>query len=238
MSVGYKAYSDAEAASSSDASNPVLEHVGLVHRIALHLKARLPDNVELDELIQIGMVGLLEASKAYNPDVGVDLAAFASKRIKGAILDEVRKRSPLSRTDSSRAKAEKGAADKLAKQLGREPTVSELAKEMKVTNSDIHDARNRAHTYQTVSIDDLSAQGRDFISGEDDPESQTEDLQAKEWLIGQIQRLPVREQTILSLYYNEELNLKEIGAVVGITESRVSQIITQVVSKLRKRIVD
>ncbi len=119
MSKGYQAYADALANSEPTGENAaVLQHIGLVHKTALHIKARLPDHVELEELVQIGMVGLLEAAKSYDASQGADLGTFASKRIRGAILDEVRKRSPLSRTDSSHIKAEQQVIEQfLAKHM-------------------------------------------------------------------------------------------------------------------------
>lgn len=120
MSKGYQAYADALANSEPTGENAaVLQHIGLVHKTALHIKGRLPDHVELEELVQIGMVGLLEAAKSYDASQGADLGTFASKRIRGAILDEVRKRSPLSRTDSSYIKAEQQVIEQFLAKHGR-----------------------------------------------------------------------------------------------------------------------
>ena len=120
MSKGYQAYADALLTSEPGGENSaVLQHIGLVHKTALHIKARLPDYVELEELVQIGMVGLLEAAKSFDASQGADLGTFASKRIRGAILDEVRKRSPLSRADSSHIKAEEQVVEQFLAKHGR-----------------------------------------------------------------------------------------------------------------------
>jgi len=148
MSKGYQAYADALANSEPSGGNAaVLKHIGLVHKTALHIKARLPDHVELEELIQIGMVGLLEAAKSYDSSQGADLGTFASKRIRGAILDEVRKRSPLSRTDSSHIKAETMVVEQFSAKYGRPPTASEIAHELDTTLDDYQRQRGRSQNF-------------------------------------------------------------------------------------------
>ena len=142
MSKGYQAYADALSQSEPSGENAaVLRHIGLVHKTALHIKARLPDHVELEELVQIGMVGLLEAAKSYDASQGADLGTFASKRIRGAILDEVRKRSPLSRTDSSNIKAEEQVVEQFMAKHGRPPTASEVASELDTSLEDYQKQR-------------------------------------------------------------------------------------------------
>ena len=111
---GRRTYTEVQANTNEDSSELVLQHIGLVHRVANHLKARLPDHVELDELVQIGMLGLLEATKNFDSAQGVELSTFASKRIRGAILDEIRRRSPLSRSDNASVKSEQDAIEKLS----------------------------------------------------------------------------------------------------------------------------
>ncbi|MDA8619974.1 RNA polymerase sigma factor FliA [Luminiphilus sp.] len=215
----------------------MLKHIGLVHKTALHIKARLPDHVELEELIQIGMVGLLEAAKSYDSSQGADLGTFASKRIRGAILDEVRKRSPLSRTDSSHIKAETMVVEQFSAKYGRPPTASEIAHELDTTLDDYQRQRGRSQKFRTTSLDELDEAGQTPFSDEPGPQDEVEASETNEWLAEEIGGLPEREQIVLSLYYNDEMNLKEIGAIIGVSESRVSQILTKVVGKLRERIV-
>ena len=237
MSKGYQAYADALTQSEpSGANSAVLQHIGLVHKTALHIKARLPDHVELEELVQIGMVGLLEAAKSYDASQGADLGTFASKRIRGAILDEVRKRSPLSRTDSSNIKAEEQVVEQFMAKHGRPPTASEVASELDTSLEDYQKQRGRSQKFRTTSLDELEDSGQAPFSESASPEEEVEAVETSEWLAGEIGELPEREQIVLSLYYNDEMNLKEIGAIIGVSESRVSQILTKVVGKLRDRV--
>ena len=237
MSKGYQAYADALSQSEINSENSaVLRHIGLVHKTALHIKARLPDHVELEELVQIGMVGLLEAAKSYDASQGADLGTFASKRIRGAILDEVRKRSPLSRTDSSNIKAEEQVIEQFKAKHGRPPNASEVANELDTSLEDYQKQRDRSQKFRTTSLAELEESGHAPVSESDSPEEQVEAVETREWLAREIIELPEREQIVLSLYYNDEMNLKEIGAIIGVSESRVSQILTKVVGKLRDRV--
>ena len=237
MSKGYQAYADALMQSEPSGENAaVLQHIGLVHKTALHIKARLPDHVELEELVQIGMVGLLEAAKSYDASQGADLGTFASKRIRGAILDEVRKRSPLSRTDSSNIKAEEQVVEQFLAKHGRPPTATEVASELDTSLEDYQKQRGRSQKFRTTSLDELEDSGQAPFSESASPEEEVEAVETSEWLAGEIAGLPERDQIVLSLYYNDEMNLKEIGAIIGVSESRVSQILTKVVGKLRDRV--
>jgi RNA polymerase sigma factor for flagellar operon FliA len=237
MSKGYQAYADALANSEPSGENAaVLQHIGLVHKTALHIKARLPDHVELEELVQIGMVGLLEAAKSYDASQGADLGTYASTRIRGAILDEVRKRSPLSRTDSSHLKAEEQVVQPFLAKYGRPPTASEIAHELDTPLDDYQKQRGRSQKFRTTSLDELEESGQTPFSEDTGPQDEVEAAETNEWLAGEIAGLPEREQIVLSLYYNDEMNLKEIGAIIGVSESRVSQILTKVVGKLRERV--
>tara|TARA_B100000214_G_C23791010_1_gene545890 strand:- start:62 stop:781 length:720 start_codon:yes stop_codon:yes gene_type:complete len=237
MSKGYQAYADALSQSEPNGENSaVLQHIGLVHKTALHIKARLPNHVELEELIQIGMVGLLEAAKSYDTSQGADLGTFASKRIRGAILDEVRKRSPLSRTDSSNMKAEEQVVEQFMAKHGRPPTASEVASELDTSLEDYQKRRDRSQKFRTTSLAELEENGQTPVSESASPEEEVETGETLKWLTGEISELPEREQIVLSLYYNDEMNLKEIGTIIGVSESRVSQILTKVVGKLRDRV--
>ena len=237
MSKGYQAYADALLTSEPGGENSaVLQHIGLVHKTALHIKARLPDYVELEELVQIGMVGLLEAAKSFDASQGADLGTFASKRIRGAILDEVRKRSPLSRADSSHIKAEEQVVEQFLAKHGRPPTATEIASELDTSLDQYQKQRGRSQKFRTTSLNELEESGQVPLSEKAGPEDEVEAGETNEWLAAEIADLPEREQIVLSLYYNDEMNLKEIGAIIGVSESRVSQILTKVVGKLRDRV--
>ena len=187
MSKGYQAYADALTQSEPSGKNAaVLQHIGLVHKTALHIKARLPDHVELEELVQIGMVGLLEAAKSYDASQGADLGTFASKRIRGAILDEVRKRSPLSRTDSSNIKAEEQVVEQFMAKHGRPPTASEVASELDTSLEDYQKQRGRSQKFRTTSLDELEDSGQAPFSESASPEEEVEAVETSEWLAGEI----------------------------------------------------
>ena len=233
---GRHIYTEVQANTNEDSSELVLQHIGLVHRVANHLKARLPDHVELDELVQIGMLGLLEATKNFDSTQGVELSTFASKRIRGAILDEIRRRSPLSRSDNASVKSEQDAIEKLSHLHSREPSASEIAEELGTSVSDYHDRRYKRHSQLTASIDDLESSGTTLLIDDYSPERALEDSNLSVELAEAIALLPERDQLVLSLYYTEEMNLKEIGTILDVSESRISQILSKTTKALRRHI--
>lgn len=212
----------------------VMQHLGLVKRVALHLKVRIPPFMELDELIQVGMIGLLEAARAFNPDKGVDFENFALSRVRGAILDEVRQLSYLPRSAVAFNKSESRATDALATELGRAPTQIELAEHLGDDIESFHKRRGNASRFETFSMEVVA----DEVLGIADerarqPEAIVEHADFMRAVTQAIADLPERDQLLMQLYYVEELNLKEIGEIVGVTESRVSQLLTATVKKLR-----
>ena len=212
----------------------VMQHLGLVKRVALHLKVRIPPFMELDELIQVGMIGLLEAARAFNPDKGVDFENFALSRVRGAILDEVRQLSYLPRSAVAFNKSESRATDALATELGRAPTQIELAEHLGDDIESFHKKRGNASRFETFSMEVVA----DEVMGIADerarqPEVIVEHADFMRAVTQAIAELPERDQLLMQLYYVEELNLKEIGEIVGVTESRVSQLLTTTVKKLR-----
>ena len=234
---GYDFYDGQARLSSGEEDSIVLEHLSLVHKTAAHIKARLPDYIELEELVQIGMLGLLEATQKFDPSQGTALSTFASKRIRGAIIDEIRKRSPLSRTDSSYLDSQTKASRKLANELGRAPTAAEVATEMNTSLAEYERLRAKTQAQLVTSSDNGIDQVNDGFIEKYGPENALLDSESMDWLTEQIATLRGREQLILSLYYTDEMNLKEIGAILDISESRVSQILTKTVNTLRSKIV-
>jgi RNA polymerase sigma factor FliA len=226
-------YQDNQAAGhNTDAM--VIEHMGMVKRVALHLRARIPPYMELDELIQVGMIGLLEAAKAFDPDKGSPFEHFALRRVRGAILDEVRRLSSLPRSAVSFHKEESQAKQALASELGREPTHLELAEHMGRDVEQFQKERGHASRYDTFSIETVTDEAMAVAADISyQPEESYEQREVMSAVTEAIAELPQREQLVMSLYYVEELNLKEIGAVLGVSESRVSQILSGVVKKLR-----
>ena len=230
MPVSTRLYEDAQ--DNSEAL--VLAHLGLVKRVALHLKVRIPPFMELDELIQVGMIGLLEAARAFNPTKGIEFESFALSRVRGAILDEVRQLSYLPRSAVAFNKSENEATNALASELGRAPTQSELAGHMGDDLDQFQKRRGNAKRFETLSMEVMT----DEVLGIADersrqPDAIVEHQQFMGAVTDAIAELPERDQLLMSLYYVEELNLKEIGEILGVTESRISQLLTAIVKKLR-----
>lgn len=212
----------------------VMAHLGMVKRVALHLKVRLPPFMEVDELIQVGMIGLLEAARAYDASKGIEFENFAHSRVRGAILDEVRRMSFLPRSAVAINKSHNEATHSLAAELGRTPTQAELAEHMGKDIDDFHKERTQANRFETYSMEVVTDEVMSLAADASmQPEAIVEHEDFMEAVIGAIGDLPEREQLLMNLYYVEELNLKEIGEVLGVTESRVSQLITATVKKLR-----
>lgn len=211
-----------------------MAHLAMVKRIALHLKARLPPFMELDELVQVGMIGLLEAARAYDADKGIDFENFAHSRVRGAILDEVRRLSFLPRSAVAINKSHSEATHVLAAELGRTPTQAELADHMGKDIDMFHKERTQAQRFETYSMevvtDEVMSMSADAST---QPEAIVEQEDFMRALVGAIDELPERDKLLMNLYYVEELNLKEIGEVIGVTESRVSQLLSATVKKLR-----
>lgn len=218
----------------NDSEALVMAHLGMVKRVALHLKVRIPPFMELDELIQVGMIGLLEAARAFNPAKGIEFESFALSRVRGAILDEVRQLSYLPRSAVAFNKSENMATHVLASELGRAPTQSELADHMGDDLEEFQKKRGNAKRFETFSMeimtdevlgiaDDRSLQPDAIVEHQDFMRAVTEAIAV----------LPERDQLLMSLYYVEELNLKEIGETLGVSESRISQLLTAIVKKLR-----
>jgi len=215
----------------------VMAHLGMVKRVALHLKVRLPPFMELDELIQVGMIGLLEAARAYNPGRGIDFENFAHSRVRGAILDEVRRLSFLPRSAVAINKSHSEATHLLSVQLGRTPTQAELADHLGLDIEDFHKERAQAQRFETYSLEVVTEEVMNLSADADQqPEAIVEHQEFMLALTEAISDLPEREQLVMNLYYVEELNLKEIGEVLEVTESRVSQLLSAVVKKLRNNL--
>ncbi len=228
-------YGDTE--NSSIEHKAILKHIGLVRRVALHLRARIPNYMEVDELIQVGTIGLIEATKNFDASKGVDFELFAKTRIRGAIIDQVRKLSYLPRSAMVTIREHNEASATLSSTLGREPSHSELADFMGKDIESFQKERNHAHRFQTVSIESQLPEVSDIPSTlgtlADDPEAKLSKEQLMAAVACAIAQLPEREKTIVSLYYVEEMNLKEIGSILGVSESRISQLLSLTVKQLR-----
>jgi len=221
------------------------QFVPLVKRMAHHLLARLPASVQADDLIQAGMIGLMDAAGRFEEGHGAQFETYASQRIKGAMLDELRSNDWMPRGVRKAQRDIEKAIGKLEHRLGRPPAELEVAKEMDVSLSDYQEMLAEARGAQLVHFDEIDAEDdnepfldRHSITSGADPLEQLKDARFKKSLVAAIEALPEREKMLMGLYYEQELNFKEIAAVLGVTESRICQLHSQAVARIRVKLKD
>ncbi|MDX5433711.1 MAG: RNA polymerase sigma factor FliA [Halomonas sp.] len=217
------------------------EYLPLVRRQALSMQVRLPASIELDDLIQAGMVGLLEALGRFDATQGASFATFASQRIRGAMLDELRSRDWLPRSVRRNARTVDEAVRRLEQQLGRPAEENEIAAELDMELEEYRQLLSDTNSGHLLPFEVLMAEGIEpgiEDASVDTPYRVLVDEEKRQQLAEGIEALPEREKLLMALYYQEELNLKEIGVVLGVTESRVCQLHSQAVSRLRARLTD
>jgi RNA polymerase sigma factor for flagellar operon FliA len=227
------AYS-AIASGRPKAAELVEHHAALVKRIAYHLAGRLPASVEVDDLIQAGMIGLLEAAAHYSSDRGASFETYAGIRIRGAMIDALRQLDWAPRSVHRKGREVAQAMRDIEKKEGRAGSDAEIAAVMGIALADYHTIVQDSAACQVSSLDD-AAGVMDIAGNEPDPARETESGALREALAEAIATLPERERLVMSLYYDEELNLKEIGAVLGVSESRTCQLHGQALVRLRSR---
>ena len=229
----------AYAASSIPQDHLVARYAYLVKRIAHHLTARLPSNVQLDDLVQAGMLGLLEAAGKFDGGRGASFETYAGIRIRGAMLDEVRRGDWAPRSVHRNARRVAEAVRDVESHTGREAQDKDIAAAMGVTLEEYHRMLNDASGARLFSFEALlEAEENTEPAGDEEVAGGFERQAFKGQLAKAIAALPERERLVLALYYDEELNLKEIGAVLGVSESRVSQIMRHSTLRLRARLAE
>jgi RNA polymerase sigma factor FliA len=232
-------YSKAQA---KDSQHQLIERYSpLVKRIAYHLLARLPASVQVEDLMQAGMIGLLEAAKKYDSGKGASFETYAGIRIRGAMLDEVRKGDWAPRSVHRNSRMVSDAIRAVEARTGRDAKDQEVAAELNMSLEEYYSILSDTQGSRLFSFDDLLQEG-EFGDDEDHgtthhgPSRDLEDERFQGALANAIANLPERERLVLALYYDEELNLKEIGEVLGVSESRVSQLHSQCAARLRSRL--
>lgn len=212
----------------------------LVRRIAHHLMARLPASVQVDDLIQNGLLGLLDSINRFETGLGAQFETYATQRIRGAMLDGLRENDWLPRGLRREMRRIEAMISQLEQANGRAPSEIELAQALGMPLADYQKALQDARGHQIVYFEDFAATGSDesfldrhVTDSESDPASVLEDKDVRRQLIAAIENLPEREKLMMALYYEQELNLREIGEVLGVTESRVCQLHTQAIARLR-----
>ncbi len=211
----------------------VHEQLPLVKRIAFHLLGRLPARTDVDDLLQAGMMGLLAAARDFSPSHGASFSTYAGIRIRGAILDEIRQSNWAPRSVQKKSQVLAKAVRDVEARTGQSATDRELADELGVSLDEYHGMAQDVASGQLMYMDEDITDS--FESEDDDPFGQIQDKELKEAVIEAIERLPEKEKLVMAMYYQEELNLKEIGQVLGVSESRVCQIHGQALTRIRAR---
>ena len=223
-----------------DQESLVTRYAPLVKRIAYHLVSRLPPSVQVEDLIQAGMIGLLEAAAHYDPSQGASFETYAGIRVRGAMLDEIRRSDWTPRSVHRKARQVAEAMRAIEHAKGRDARDVEVAEALGIGLEEYYRILQDAAGCRIFSLDE--ADGRDEpgepAGGGDDPAAAVEDEAFRAALAEAIASLPERERLVMSLYYDEELNLREIGEVLGVSESRVCQIHGQALVRLRARMAD
>jgi RNA polymerase sigma factor for flagellar operon FliA len=222
-----------------DKEQLVSRYAPLVKRIAYHLMAKLPASVLADDLIQNGMLGLLDAIGRYEEGMGAQFETYAVQRVRGAMLDGLRENDWMPRGVRREMRRVEGAIQKLEHSNGRPPSETELAAALEMPLADYQKLLQDARGHQLIYLEDLSAGDdenyldRNLAGPAPDPLEALEDAGVRRALVKAIENLPEREKMMMALYYEEDLNLREIGEVLGVTESRVCQLHSQAIARLR-----
>lgn len=238
--MGVSAYTAVAAKRADEAQ--MLEHANLVKRIAYHLLTRLPPSILLDDLVQVGMIGLIEAWRNYDPTQGATFETYAGIRIRGAMLDEIRRNDWTPRSVHRKAREVAEVIRKVENAKGRDARDSEIAQAMAISLDEYHQILQDSQGSHLLSTDEMEELGispaNSLKDHSDGPADGLERQAFQNALADAISKLPERERIVLALYYDEELNLREIGEVLEVSESRVSQILSQTTQRLRAKLSD
>lgn len=227
----------------TDRNQLLAQHAPLVKKLAHMMRAKLPSSVDVDDLIQAGMIGLLDAISRYEDNHGAQFETYAVQRIRGAMLDELRSSDWMPRNMRQNMRKIEVAMTEVQQKLGRPPAESEIAAHMKLSLADYQDLLSEAGGHQLIYYEDFhdDDNGEHFLDRycsdqSDDPLQALVNAGFREAVIEAIEALPEREKILMGLYYEQEMNLKEIGAVMGVSESRVCQLHSQAVGRMRARL--
>jgi RNA polymerase sigma factor for flagellar operon FliA len=227
---------------SHELDGAIKKHASLVKRIAHHMVGRMPPSVQVDDLIQAGMMGLLEALKNYDQSKGASFETYAGIRIRGSMIDEIRRGDWAPRSVHRNSRMVAKAIHELENKTGRDARDEEVAQYLSITMDEYHKILQDSAGAKVFGLEDVAA-GEEFFSEEMhnvfvNPFEGVQNSKFKEHLGHSVSNLPERERLVLALYYDEELNLREVGEVLGVSESRVSQIHGQAMLRLQVRMKD
>ncbi len=220
----------------------ITEFTPLVKRIAYHMMTRLPASVQVDDLIQAGMIGLLDAINRYEGTYGRQFESYAAQRIRGSILDELREADWLPRSIRKKMRRIESAVNTLEQRNGCAPSEQELAIELNMSLDEYHETLQSARGAQLIYYEDFQQEDEEpfldrlLVDSGSDPLNALLDDNLRSTLIGAIDNLPPREKMVMGMHYEQEMNLREIGEVLGVSESRVCQLHTQAIIRLRSRL--
>lgn len=225
-----------------DKEQHLTEFAPLVKRIAHHMMAKLPACVQVDDLIQAGMIGLLDAIDRYQGSLGAKFETYAVQRIRGAILDELRQADWLPRSLRKNMRSIEAAVSVLEQRFGRSPNEQELADELSMSLAEYQETLQESRGCQLIYYEDFTGQDGDNFLDHHCQDSQSNPLEMlldenfRTGLIKAIEDLPQREKMVMGMHYEQELNLREIGEVLGVSESRVCQLHSQAIARLRSQL--
>lgn len=223
----------------------IMDYAPLIRFVAQRIAARLPSNIDIDDLISAGVIGLMDAIEKYDPSRDNKFKTYAEFRIRGAILDELRSQDWVPRSVRDKAKKIEKTYAELEQKFGRPVTDAEISDALGVRLDEYYEVMAKVKAVTLLSIDELTGphhQDKKSLLeclenvGSKNPFTQLKSKGVRELLVKNIEELPEKQKLVLSLYYYEDLNLKEIGKILEVTESRVSQLHTQAVEKLRSRL--
>ena len=230
------------ATGTLDTNARITTFAPLVRRMAHHLAARLPSSVQIDDIIQAGMIGLMDAAARFEEAQGNQFETYATQRIRGAMLDELRQNDWLPRSTRKSLRRIESAMHKLEQRLGRAPSEIELAKELGVPLGEYQSMLQEARGYELLHLEDFSRDDdddfleRNLPDDRENPFERYKDARFRAALVEAIEHLPEREKLLMGLYYEQELNFKEIAAVLEVSESRICQLHSQAVARLRTKL--
>ncbi len=235
---GHAMYAEVENLGEKD---QIVRHASLVKRIAYHLLNRLPPTVQIDDLIQAGMVGLLEAASNFDADMGASFETFAGIRIRGSMIDEIRRSDWTPRSVHRKFRSVSEAIRKIENETGEDAKDADVALALGISLGDYHQILIDSSSSRIYSIDTMEENTQDAAipsSSEITPEAALSQDEYRKQLTEAIRQLPEKEQLVMSLYYDDELNFREIGEILDVTESRICQLHGQALLRVKARMSD